>query len=233
MKQIATVIGYWLRNALIFFVVSTVLSVVILKFMPVYFTPLMFIRCVEQVAHGDFPHMTHVWVPLDSISSHVPQAVMASEDNLFLQHKGFDFEQIYKARLEAIKGKRERGASTITQQTAKNVFLWPGRNWLRKGLEAYFTVLIENIWGKRRIMEVYLNSIEMGDGIYGIEAVSRLNFNRHASQLTKKQAALVAVTLPNPRVRDSAHPTPAMIRRRGQIMNLMGKIDNFDRKTHQ
>ncbi|MBR1550902.1 MAG: monofunctional biosynthetic peptidoglycan transglycosylase [Muribaculaceae bacterium] len=231
MKQIAVLIGGWVRNALIFFVVSTVMAVLLLKFMPVYFTPLMFIRCAEQVGHGHLPHMSHSWVPLDSISRHVPQAVMASEDNLFLKHNGFDFEQIYKARLEAMKGGRERGASTISQQTAKNVFLWPGHNWMRKGLEAYFTLLIEQVWGKQRIMEVYLNSIEMGDGIYGIEAVARQNFGKHASQLSKRQAALVAVTLPNPLKRDSAHPTPYLIKRRDQVVTLMDKIERFEKPS--
>ncbi len=233
MKQIATAIGGWVRNALIFFAVSTIMAVLLLKFMPVYFTPLMFIRCVEQVGHGHMPHISHSWVPIDSISRHVPQAVMASEDNLFLKHNGFDFEQIYKARLEAMKGGRERGASTISQQTAKNVFLWPGHNWLRKGLEAYFTLLIEKVWGKKRIMEVYLNSIEMGDGIYGIEAVARLNFGKHASQLSKRQAALVTVTLPNPLKRDSAHPTPYLIKRRDQVVTLMDKIERFDKPEAQ
>ena len=132
-----------------------------------------------------------------------------------------------------MKGGRERGASTISQQTAKNVFLWPGHNWLRKGLEAYFTLLIEKVWGKKRIMEVYLNSIEMGDGIYGIEAVARLNFGKHASQLSKRQAALVAVTLPNPLKRDSAHPTPYLIKRRDQVVTLMDKIERFDKPEAQ
>jgi monofunctional biosynthetic peptidoglycan transglycosylase len=176
---------------------------------------------------GDFPTLKHEWVPLSKMSHNAPQAVMASEDNLFLQHNGFDFEQIYKARIEAMKGKRERGASTITQQTAKNVFLWHGHSWIRKGLEAYFTVLIEFIWGKERIMEVYLNSIETGNGIYGIEAVAQLHFGKSAKDLTKREAALIAATLPNPRERNSAQPTPYLIKRRGQIIDLMGKIDKF------
>lgn len=220
-------IGRWLRNLLIFFFVSTILMVVALKYVPVYVTPFMLSRCVEQMADGHFPSMKHQWVPLEHISHNAPQAVMASEDNLFLKHDGFDFEQIYKARLEAMKGGRERGASTITQQTAKNVFLWHGRSWIRKGLEAYFTVLIELMWGKERIMEVYLNSIEMGDGIYGIEAVSQLHFGINAGHLTKRQAALIAATLPNPRQRNSSQPTPYLIKRRNQIVDLMGKIEQF------
>lgn len=220
-------IGRWVRNILIFFFVSTIIMVVALKYVPVYLTPLMLTRCVEQVMNGDFPTLKHEWVPLDKMSHNAPQAVMASEDNLFLQHNGFDFEQIYQARLEAMKGKRERGASTITQQTAKNVFLWHGHSWIRKGLEAYFTVLIEFIWGKERIMEVYLNSIETGDGIYGIEAVAQLHFGKSAKDLSKREAALIAATLPNPRKRNSAQPTPYLIKRRGQIIDLMGKIEKF------
>ena len=220
-------IGRWVRNVLIFFFVSTIIMVVALKYVPVYLTPLMLTRCVEQAMNGDFPTLKHEWVPLDKMSHNAPQAVMASEDNLFLQHNGFDFEQIYQARLEAMKGKRERGASTITQQTAKNVFLWHGHSWIRKGLEAYFTVLIEFIWGKERIMEVYLNSIETGDGIYGIEAVAQLHFGKSAKDLSKREAALIAATLPNPRKRNSAQPTPYLIKRRGQIIDLMGKIEKF------
>ncbi len=132
--------------------------------------------------------------------------------------------QIQKARADAEKGKRVRGASTISQQTAKNVFLWPGRSYLRKGIEAYFTILIEWIWGKERIMEVYLNSIEMGDGIYGAEAVAQAHFKKPAYKLTKAEAALIAATLPNPRKFSSAKPSPYMLKRQMQILSLMGKL---------
>ena len=217
----------WLRNILIFFFASTITAVVFYRFVPVYITPLMLIRCAEQMADGDYPTLKHEWVPLSSISKYAPQAMMASEDQLFLKHNGFDFKQIHQARLDALNGKRERGASTITQQTAKNVFLWPAHNWIRKGLEAYFTFLIEHLWGKKRIMEVYLNSIEMGKGIYGVEAVAEENFSTTAGKLSKKQAALIATSLPNPRVRDSAHPTARMQRRSQQIMREMSRIPQF------
>jgi monofunctional biosynthetic peptidoglycan transglycosylase len=220
-------ITHWIRNILIFFFTSTILAVVILKYIPVYITPLMLIRCVEAVIDGETPAINHHWVPLERINHNLPQAVIASEDNLFLRHNGFDFEEIYRARLEALEGKRERGASTITQQTAKNIFLWPGHSWTRKGFEAYFTVLIEHIWGKERIMEMYLNSIEMGDGIYGAEAVAQKHFNTSAEHLTKKQAALIAASLPNPLKRNSADPTKYMLKRQRQIIDLMGKVDNF------
>ena len=220
-------VSRWLRNILIFFFTSTILAVVILKYIPVYVTPLMLIRCVENVIKGDTPRISHRWIPLDRISHNLPQAVMASEDNLFLKHSGFDLEQIQKAQLEAQEGKRQRGASTISQQTARNVFLWQQRSWLRKGLEAYFTFLIENIWGKERIMEVYLNSIEMGRGIYGADAVARINFNTTPDRLTRDQCAYIAVSLPNPLERDSAHPTAKMRRMHKTILKRMKQIDTF------
>ena len=220
-------VSRWLRNILIFFFTSTILAVVILKYIPVCVTPLMLIRCVENVIKGDTPRISHRWIPLDRISHNLPQAVMASEDNLFLKHSGFDLEQIQKAQLEAQEGKRQRGASTISQQTARNVFLWQQRSWLRKGLEAYFTFLIEKIWGKERIMEVYLNSIEMGRGIYGADAVARINFNTTPDRLTRDQCAYIAVSLPNPLERDSAHPTAKMRRMHKTILKRMKQIDTF------
>ena len=220
-------VSRWLRNILIFFFTSTILAVVILKYIPVYVTPLMLIRCVENVIKGDTPRISHRWIPLDRISHNLPQAVMASEDNLFLKHSGFDLEQIQKAQLEAQEGKRQRGASTISQQTARNVFLWQQRSWLRKGLEAYFTFLIEKIWGKERIMEVYLNSIEMGRDIYGADAVARINFNTTPDRLTRDQCAYIAVSLPNPLERDSAHPTAKMRRMHKTILKRMKQIDTF------
>jgi monofunctional biosynthetic peptidoglycan transglycosylase len=222
-------VSRWIRNILIFFFTSTILAVVILKYIPVYVTPLMLIRCVEAVIDGETPAISHRWVPLDHISHNLPQAVMASEDNLFLKHKGFDLEQIQKAQIEAQQGKRQRGASTISQQTARNVFLWQHRSWLRKGLEAYFTFLIEAVWGKERIMEVYLNSIEMGQGIYGADAVARINFGTTPDKLTKDQCAYIAVSLPNPRERDSGHPTARMRKMHKTILKRMKQIDTFPR----
>lgn len=212
---------------MIFFFTSTILSVVILKFIPVYVTPLMLIRAVEQMLDGKEPVIHHYWVPLERINHNLPQAVMASEDNLFLKHGGFDLEQIQKAQIEAQEGKRQRGASTISQQTARNVFLWQHRSWLRKGLEAYFTFLIEKIWGKERIMEVYLNSIEMGRGIYGADAVARINFDTTPDRLTKDQCAYIAVSLPNPLERDSAHPSAKMKKMHNTIKKRMKQIDQF------
>lgn len=220
MKRIAI----WGRNLLIGLFVSSLLVVVAYKFIPVYYTPLMLIRTVEQFQEGKKLKLAHSWVPLDKIAQPLVQAVVASEDNLFLDHHGFDLEQIQKARSEAEKGGRVRGASTISQQTAKNVFLWPGKSYIRKGIEAYFTLLIEWIWGKERIMEVYLNSIEMGDGIYGAQAVARAHFQKDAYLLDKNEAALIAASLPNPRKFDSGHPSPYMLKRQAKIVSLMGKL---------
>lgn len=216
--------GRLIRNLLIFFFISTLLAVVVYRFVPVSFTPLMGIRLYEQWRADKPLRLEHEWVPLSQISRHLPQAVVASEDNLFMDHNGFDIEQIQQARREAERGKRVRGASTISQQTAKNVFLWPGKSYLRKGLEAYFTLLIEWIWGKERIMEVYLNSIEMGEGIYGAQAVAQVHFQKEAYALTRAEAALIAATLPNPRRFNSAKPSAYMRKRQAQILSLMDKL---------
>lgn len=170
----------YIRNLLLFFFISTIGAVILYRFLPVYITPLMVIRVVEQVFQGEKPRLHHSWVSFENISRHLPMAVIASEDNRFAEHHGFDFKAIQQAIEEKKKGKKQRGASTISQQTAKNVFLWPESSWIRKGFEAYFTVLIELFWSKERIMEVYLNSIEMGDGIYGAEAVAKHHFNTTA-----------------------------------------------------
>ena len=209
---------------------STILAVLVYKWCPVYVTPLMVIRCAQQVSHGERIRLKHHWVPLDSMSIYMPVAVMASEDQRFLTHNGFDFIEINKTIKERKSGKRFRGGSTISQQTAKNVFLWPKQSWVRKGLEAYFTVLIEFIWGKERIMEVYLNSIEMGDGIYGAEAVAQQHFGRRAITLTRPNCALIAATLPNPLKYNSKEPSSYMLKRQTAIMAQMRHIDVFPKK---
>jgi len=205
------------------FFASTILVVVAYKVMPVVVTPLMVMRSVENIAHGKSPFWHHTWVSLKDMSPDMPVAVMASEDQRFLIHHGFDFDAIQKAmkRNEAA-GKKKYGASTISQQTAKNVFLWQGRTWLRKGLETYFTVLIEFIWGKERIMEVYLNSIEMGPGIYGVSAVAEENFDGiEAKDLSARQCALIAATLPNPLKFSSKEPSDYMRKRQRFILKQM------------
>lgn len=205
------------------FLASTILSVILYRFVPVVLTPLMVIRCVQQLKDGKEVKLRHHWVPLEKISMDMPTAVMASEDARFLDHHGFDFNAIVNAaeRNRKHPEKHKLGASTISQQTAKNVFLWPGRSWLRKGFEVYFTGLIELFWSKQRIMEVYLNSIEMGDGIYGADAVAQEHFGISAKQLSSSQCALIAATLPNPRRFSSKNPSAYMKKRQSRILHEM------------
>ena len=223
MKRVKRFIKKMLIGIVVAFLASTILSVLVLRWVPVWFTPLMFIRCAQQASAGEETKLRHRWVPLGEMSPALPTAVMASEDAHFLEHHGFDYKAIEHAAMRNMKHpeKSKLGASTISQQTAKNVFLWPGRSWIRKGLEAYFTVLIELFWSKERIMEVYLNSIEMGDGIYGASAVAEWHFNTQASQLSKAQCALIAVSLPNPRRFNSAHPSAYMLKRQKRILHEM------------
>ena len=213
------------RWVLSLFFASTILSVIAYRFIPVYITPLMVIRCFQN---GDFT--IHHWVPLESMSPHMPVAVMASEDSRFLLHHGFDFNAIGKAARHNISGGKKHGASTISQQTAKNVFLWPGRSWIRKGIEAYFTALIEVFWSKQRIMEVYLNSIEMGNNIYGVSACAEYNFGKTADGLSRGDCALIAATLPNPRKFSSKYPSSYMLKRQRQIMANMRYILSFPKE---
>ncbi len=155
-------------------------------------------------------------------------AVICAEDQNFLKHKGFDFKAIKKAYQGNKEGKQLKGGSTISQQTAKNVFLWPERSWLRKGLEAYFTFLIENLWSKERILEVYLNSIEMGNGVFGVEAASKYWFNKDAKYLTRYEAASIAAILPNPRNYKASPRTKYIDNRKNWIVKQMRNFGTFD-----
>lgn len=221
-----------IRGIVVAFLASTILAVVALRFVPVYFTPLMFIRLVQQAKEGRELKLSHHWVPLSNISPSMPVAVMASEDARFLEHHGFDYEAIEKAAKRNLQHpeKRKLGASTISQQTAKNVFLWPGRSWLRKGFEVYFTALIELLWSKQRIMEVYLNSIETGEGIYGVDAVAEEHFHTDALHLTRSQCALIAVTLPNPRRFSSLNPSAYIRKRQARIEREMKFVAAFPKE---
>lgn len=226
-----------LRNLLLWligiFLLTSIGAVLIYKWVPVPFTPLMVIRLVEQAREGRELRCEHRWVALEDISPDLPLAVWATEDQNFLTHHGFDFKAISEAIDEAEHGGRRRGASTISQQTAKNVFLWPQSSWLRKGFEVYFTLLIELIWDKHRIMEVYLNSIEMGDGIYGAEAVAQAHFNRSADALTRSQCALIAVSLPNPLKFNSAKPSAYMLKRQAWALRQMRFLVKFPEREEQ
>ena len=212
-----------------FFAISIGL-VILYKWLPVPVTPLMVIRTVQQTVNGEDIVWKHDWESLDNISKNMQLAVICSEDQNFLNHSGFDMKAIEKAIEYNKKGKRTRGASTISQQTAKNVFLWPHRSWVRKGLEVYFTFLIELIWSKERIMEVYLNSVEMGKGVYGAEAAAQYWFKKPASKLRKQEAAAIAAVLPNP-LRYRANPATNYIQRRknwiSRQINFFGPL-NYD-----
>lgn len=214
-----------IRFAIFFFFVSTVTITIIYRFIPPPITPLMVIRLKDQALSGEKLKLYKDWERINHISPNMVQAVVASEDNNFLKHFGIDFEAVKKARELNKRGKKLRGASTISQQTAKNVFLWPKRSYLRKGLEVYFTGLIEIFWGKKRIMEVYLNVIEMGDGIYGIEAASQQYFRKSASEINRAEAALIAATLPNPRYYKAGNPSQFVIRQQQRIMRNMNRME--------
>lgn len=203
-----------------FFIIS-ILSVIFFRWIPIPVTPLMLIRCVEQKLDGKEMKLNKDWVSIEEISPNLQLAVVCSEDQNFIRHNGFDFKAIEKAMDYNETHKKTRGASTISQQTAKNVFLWPGRSYIRKGLEVYFTFLIEVIWSKERIMEVYLNVIEMGDGIYGAQAASKKFFKKDAKYLSKSEAAVIAAVLPNPRKFNAGRPSAYIDKRKFWIMNQM------------
>ena len=208
----------------LWFNIISLFLVLLFKFVPVPFTPLMAIRAIEQKMEGKEMRSSHNWVPMEEISTNLQKAVIASEDGNFLTHSGFDFKAIEKAYESNQKGKKVKGGSTISQQTAKNVFLWQGRSYLRKGLEAYFTVLIELFWSKERIMEVYLNSIEMGDGVYGAQAASKHWYHKDAKNLSKIEAAGIAAILPNPRKFNPVNSSNYINRRKAKISKYIGYV---------
>lgn len=211
------------KVALWFFGISIFL-VIVFKWVPVPFTPLMITRAIENKMDGKEMVCSHDWVPLSEISVNMQKAVIASEDGTFLSHNGFDFKAMQKAFKNNNRGRKLKGGSTISQQTAKNIFLWQGRSYIRKGLEAYFTLLIEVIWGKERIMEVYLNSIEMGEGVYGAEAAAQHWYGTSAANLTKNQAAGIAAILPNPRKYKATNSSSYIENRKGKIVRIMRHI---------
>lgn len=192
----------------------------------------MLIRCVEQKVDGKKMTLKHDWVPLEEISPKLQLAVVCSEDQNYLKHYGFDFKAIEKAMKANEEGRKLRGASTISQQTAKNVFLWPGRSYIRKGFEVYFTLLIELFWSKERIMEVYLNSIEMGKGVYGAEAAADYWFHKSAVKLSKDESAAIAAILPLP-LRYVANPPSNYVAKRKswikQQMSYWGNQLDYDK----
>ncbi len=225
LELIKKILKILLKSAGILIVLSIV-SVILFRWVPVPITPLMLIRCVEQKSDGKKMTLKHDWVSMDEISPKLQLAVVCSEDQNYLKHYGFDWGAIEKAMKANEAGKKLRGGSTISQQTAKNVFLWPGRSYIRKGLEAYFTLLIETFWSKERIMEVYLNSIEMGDGVYGAEAAARHWFKKPAKSLSKDECAAIASVLPNPRKYSANPPGGYIIKRKAWIKQQMSYWGN-------
>ena len=206
------------------------------RFLPVPLTPLMVQRCFEQAGAPDRDvRLNKDWVSFSSLSPKLQLAVVCAEDQEFLEHEGFDFEAIEKAYKYNKSHKRKRGASTISQQTAKNTFLWPARSWIRKGLEVYFTFLIELLWSKERIMTVYLNIIEFGDGIYGAEAAAQYFYKKSARDLNTQEAAMLAAVLPNPLKRSVVKPSNEVRQHQQWIISQMrmwgGKIDYDDPNT--
>ncbi len=212
------------RFCLILFFGSSIVFTLLYRFVPPPATPLMLIRVIESIGDKKTPAINKDWVSLDNISPYLVLAVITSEDNNFETHFGVDLKAIEKAQKLNARGKKIRGASTITQQTAKNVFLWQARNYVRKGLELYFSGLIELFWGKKRIMEVYLNVIEMGDGIYGAEAASQKYFKKSAKNLTRSEAAAIAAVLPNPRRWRPDKPTAYIAKKKAWIIRNMNNV---------
>lgn len=228
LKKLKKKIKRWIGWSVLFFFGSTIFATIIYSFLPVPITPFMIVKYFEY-EEGTFKKD---WVPLSKISDELALAVIASEDQLFLDHFGFDVNAIQKAiAFNQKKNKKViKGASTISQQTAKNVFLWPGRSWLRKGLEVYFTFLIETFWTKERILEVYLNVIEMGRGVYGAQAASKYYYKKDATKLTSWESAFIAAILPNPsKFKYSPQsPTDHILERQFWIMYQMNQLRSGD-----
>ncbi len=212
----------WTVRVVVYFFVLTISWTVLLRFVNPPVTWLMVQRGFERKSDGKEWKISKKWVKYADLSDNLKRAAIAGEDAHFLEHWGFDRKAITDAYQRNKEGGRLRGGSTISQQTAKNVFLWPGRSWIRKGFETYFTALIELFWGKKRILEVYLNVIETGDGLYGAEAATQHYYGKTAQNLTKRQAALLVAVLPNPRRWSPVKPTTFINRKANTIVRYMG-----------
>ena len=217
-------IGRLIRKAIFLFLAISVVWVLIYRFVNPPITFLMIQRAIERKTDGKDLKIDKSWLAIEDLSGNLKKAALAGEDINFLNHKGFDFKAMETAFVKNKKGKRIRGGSTISQQTAKNVFLWPGRSYIRKAFEAYFTVLIELLWGKERILEVYLNVIEMGDGIYGAEAAVQSYWGKSANSMSKSQAALLVAVLPNPRRWSPARPSRFVYYKQSLILRNMRSL---------
>ena len=213
-----------LKLVLILFLMSVVWVLLYRWVAPPVTLHMMQRRAEAGTAGKENPQISYRFVRLEEMSQQLPLAVVAAEDQRFLQHSGFDFDAIWDAFKRNQEGKNIRGGSTISQQVAKNVFLWHGRSYLRKAVEAYFTFLIEVLWGKQRILEVYLNIAEMGDGVFGVEAAAQKYFKKPAKDLKRQQAALLAAVLPNPIKYSAQNPSAFVRRRRTRIARAMGYL---------
>lgn len=222
-RSLAARIARWITTTVLSIALGSIALVAAFRWVPVPVTSFMI---HERLADpGVTPlRQRHVWAPWERISRNAAIAVIASEDQKFLMHDGFDFDAIGKAVTDAQRGRRLRGASTISQQVAKNLFLWPGQSWVRKGLEVWFTVWIEFLWPKQRILEVYLNSAQFGRGIWGVEAASRAYFGKDAARLTRPDAALLAAVLPSPTRYRVVNPGPYMRDRQTWILHQMSAV---------
>lgn len=219
----------WLAWLALAFVLVTTGQVAVLRFVDPPVSAFMLARQAEAWRQGQWDfRVAYAWRDLEAISPHLPLAVIAAEDQRFARHRGFDLEAIEQALAHNAHGKRVRGASTISQQVAKNLFLWSGRSWLRKGLEAWYTVLIEAMWPKRRILEVHVNVAEFGDGIYGAQAAARRYWHKDAASLTSAESARLAVVLPAPRRYSAVHPGPYVQRRAAWVQRQMHQIGGQD-----
>jgi monofunctional biosynthetic peptidoglycan transglycosylase len=218
----------WLRRLLMLpaaLALVSLLQVLVLRFVDPPFSAFMAARQLSTWAHGDWSaRIAYDWRDLDQMAPSLPRALVAAEDQTFEVHNGFDFAAIEKARLNNARGRKVRGASTISQQVAKNLFLWSGRSWVRKGIEAWYTVLIETFWPKQRILEMYANIAEFGDGVYGAQAASRSFFDKDASRLTPAESARLAAVLPSPKRYDARNPGPYVQRRSNGIQRQMHHI---------
>ena len=217
----------WALRLVLGFVALSVLSVLLLRFVAPPVTPLMLLRLAEGALHGSWVGVDQRWVALDSVNPALLRSVIAAEDARFFTHHGVDFAELDRARdyNERQHGRRVRGASTITMQCARSTFLWTDRTYLRKSLEIYFTGLLELLWGKRRILEVYVNVIEWGDGVYGIEAASQRSFGVPAARLSPTQASLLAAVLPSPRRWSASAPSTYVRTRAARIVPRARQVD--------
>ncbi|MCC8147237.1 MAG: transglycosylase domain-containing protein [Bacteroidales bacterium] len=223
MKKVLIQILRWIRNILLFLFSISLFFVILYRYIPVYYTTEMMVDSIEQLFRKEKNKIEHEWKSLSEISPSLVNAVIASEDFLFLIHNGFDTD---KENINLNKGARNLYLDnrTISQQTARSVFLLPGDSYFNELLDTYFTILIEFVWGKKKIIEIYLNSIEVGKSVYGAEAIARTYFNKPALDLTDQEASLIAACLINPEELEPQHPTIYILRRQAKILGIMEEL---------